>query len=298
MVHERRLGLHTTVLFGHEQGKYPDGNTVVVRGRDSSMVIDPSLSARTAGLDVDIVALTHGHEDHVAGVSAVRHRVLTVHRADVAAVRDTDDLMRLYGLPEADWPAMTEVVRERFNFDGWPGAVAFAEGETWDLGGVTVRAIAAPGHTAGHTVFLVEPDGVLVTGDIDLSTFGPYYGDETSSLDDFEVTLEMVERIEARHYVTYHHKGVVDGHDAFAPAVRTYAAVIERRSQALLALLDAPRTFDELVDVGIVYRAGTRPAIFGTAVEQHTIQRHLARLEQEGRVFATGAGAAQEWVRA
>ena len=90
----------------------------------------------------------------------------------------------------------------------------------------TVRAVAAPGHTAGHTVFVIEPDGVVVTGDIDLSSFGPYYGDETSSLDAFEATLEMVEHLEARHYVTYHHKGVVDGHDAFVPAVRAYAAVI------------------------------------------------------------------------
>ena len=46
-VTERRsLGPHATVLFGVEQGKYPDGNSVLVEGRDGSLLIDPSLSVR------------------------------------------------------------------------------------------------------------------------------------------------------------------------------------------------------------------------------------------------------------
>ena len=32
-----------TVLFGEKNGKYPHGNTVVVRGDEESLVIDPSL---------------------------------------------------------------------------------------------------------------------------------------------------------------------------------------------------------------------------------------------------------------
>ncbi len=59
-------------------------------------------------------------------------------------------------------------------------------GASWDLGGgVAVRAIHMPGHTSGHCVLLVEPGGVAFIGDIDLSSFGPYYGDATSSLADF-----------------------------------------------------------------------------------------------------------------
>lgn len=290
----RTLGPHTTVLFGDEQGKYPDGNSVLVSGSHSTMLVDPSLSSRTAGLAVDILALTHAHEDHAAGISAVQHQQLTVHDADVAALRDTAALMQLYGVPEHDRPAMTEFVATRFHFEGWPDAVGFAADTVFDLGGVTVRAVHAPGHTAGHTVFLVEPDGVLVTGDIDLSSFGPYYGDAQSSLDDFEATLRMVAGIEAAHYVTYHHKGVVDGHAAFADAVGAYAAVIDRRSTALLDLLDTPRRFDELVATGIVYRPGTRPPLFGESVERYTIRRHLERLVAERRVIGDDQG----WVRA
>jgi glyoxylase-like metal-dependent hydrolase (beta-lactamase superfamily II) len=258
------------------------------------MLIDPSLSARNLGLEVDIVALTHAHEDHAAGVSGVSFHRLTVHEADVAALRDHGELMRLYGVPERDWAAMTEFVTTRFHFEGWPEAEAFVADTVFDLGGVTVRAVHAPGHTAGHTVYLVEPDGVLITGDIDLSSFGPYYGDAQSSLDEFEATLAMVKGVEAAHYVTYHHKGVVDGHAAFAEAVTAYAAVIDRRTAALLAMLDAPRRFDELVATGIVYRPGTRPVLFGESVERYTIRRHLDRLVAQG----AARGDDQGWERA
>jgi glyoxylase-like metal-dependent hydrolase (beta-lactamase superfamily II) len=290
---QRALGPHITVWFGHEQGKYPDGNSVVVRGTSGSVVIDPSLSVHRASpaLSVDAVLLTHAHEDHVAGVSAVAAGSVHVHHADLPALQSVDGLMRLYGLDEGDWPTMTQLVTERFHFVGWPEALGFGDGEVWHLGGVTVTAVHAPGHTAGHTMFLIESDDgtrVVVTGDIDLSTFGPYYGDAASSLADFEATLAMAHELHADHYVTFHHKGVIDGFDDFRTAVEAYQAVFGRRTESLLALLAERRTVDELVDIGIVYRAGTRPAVFGTSVERRTIRQHLDRAVADGAVVTDG----------
>lgn len=295
LVSERRaLGPHTTVLFGSDQGKYPDGNTVLVQGRDGSLVIDPSLSARGEGLQVDRVLLTHTHEDHAAGISGVRWAELSVHEADLAALQSIDGLMVLYGLAGTTAEVMGEMVRAQFHFEGWPQATGLRDGDVVDLGGVTVRLVHAPGHTGGHSVYLVEPDGVLVTGDIDLTSFGPYYGDAASSLDEFETTLEAVREIDTAHYVTFHHKGVVDGHAAFAAAVDAYAGSITRRSNDLLTLLaGGPQTFADLHTRGIVYRAGTRPPNFGDSVEAHTIERHLARLLDDGVVASDGS---QYWL--
>jgi glyoxylase-like metal-dependent hydrolase (beta-lactamase superfamily II) len=293
VVAQRQLGSHVTVLFGHEQGKYPDGNSVLVRGRVAAALIDPALSVRNAvpAIRVDTVLLTHTHEDHAAGLSAVEAGEICVHVADLAALRSVDDLMRLYGVPEDVWPQMTQLVQERFHFEGWPQARGLTDGQTFDLGDVSVRAIHAPGHTSGHTVYLVESvDGtrVVVTGDIDLTTFGPYYGDASSSLEAFEATLTMMRGLEADHYVTFHHKGVIDGHAAFAAAVDQYIAVFGRRRQALLDLLATPSNFAELVGRGIVYRAGTRPPLFGDSVERYSIRRHLDRLLSDGAAATDG----------
>ena len=93
---------------------------------------------------------------------------------------------------------------------------------------------------------------VVATGDIDLTTFGPYYGDASSSLEAFEATLEMMRDLRADHYVTFHHKGVIDGHEAFAAAIDQYAAVFGRRQQSLLV---APRRAAHVRRAG---RAGHR----------------------------------------
>ncbi len=287
------------MLFGHEQGKYPDGNSVLVQGSSGSALIDPSLGVRALDppLVVDTVLLTHTHEDHAAGVSAVQWGALKVHHHDLPALRSVDGLMALYGLPEAQWPQMVELVTGRFHFVGWPQAEGLADGARLDLGGVTITLVHAPGHTSGHSVYLIEGDDgvrVVVTGDIDLTGFGAYYGDAASDLGAFERTLQMVRGLVADHYVTFHHKGVVDGHDAFVAAVDAYAESFQRREDALLALLAEPRTFDELVEHGIVYRAGTRPPLFGEPVERRTIHQHLDRLLTDG-VVAEGGG--QYWRR-
>jgi glyoxylase-like metal-dependent hydrolase (beta-lactamase superfamily II) len=289
---ERSLGPSVTVLFGQSSGKYPDGNSVLVRGSQRSVLIDPSLGVRCRPtIDVDMVMLTHTHEDHAAGISAVRFGSLHVHEADLAALQSVDGLMALYGLTGQAAADMTELVSDGFHFAGWPDALGFAHGDVFDLGGVSVRVVHAPGHTGGHSVLVAETAGgptVAVAGDIDLSSFGPYYGDAASSLDDFQRTLSVVRELRADHYVTFHHKGVIDGFDAWRAAVDAFAAVIDRREGALLDLLAEPRTLDELAAVGIVYRAGTAPPVFGLPVERRSIAQHLERLVGAGRVELTG----------
>jgi glyoxylase-like metal-dependent hydrolase (beta-lactamase superfamily II) len=226
----------------------------------------------------------------MAGVSAVQFDDVSVHERDLPALRSIEGLMALYGLPPERVPGMTALVTEQFHYIGWPSATGLEGGARFDLGEVSVTAIHAPGHTGGHCVYLIASDDgshrTVVTGDIDLSSFGPYYGDAQSDLEEFEATLEMLPSLVADHYVTFHHKGVIDGHTAFVFAVEAFAASITRRETALLDLLSEPRTFDELCDIGIVYRPGTRPPLFGDGVEVNSIRRHLAQLTAQGRAVA------------
>ena len=83
--------------------------------------------------------------------------------------------------------AFRPVVLDEFHYTERPDALGFADGERFDLGGgLRVEVVHLPGHTRGHCGFLVEPDGVFFVADVDLSSFGPYYGDHWSDLEDFE----------------------------------------------------------------------------------------------------------------
>jgi glyoxylase-like metal-dependent hydrolase (beta-lactamase superfamily II) len=146
-----------------------------------------------------------------------------------------------------------------------------------------VRVIHTPGHTRGHCAFHIEPDDVLYLGDIDLSSFGPYYGDAWADLEAFEDSLTRVREIDARHYVTFHHIGVLEGRRAFLERLDRFSAVIQRREKRLLDFLRDPRTLEEIAEHGFVYRMGDAVAFMACA-ERRSMGQHLERLVREGRV--------------
>ena len=146
-----------------------------------------------------------------------------------------------------------------------------------------MRVIHAPGHTRGHSFFHVEPEDVLYLGDVDLTSFGPYYGDAWSSLEDFERTLALARTLDARWYATFHHIGVVEGRAAFLERLDRFTAVIAAREARLLEFLAAPRTLDEIVAHRFVYRPGDAVP-YADDVERRSMGQHLARLTIARRV--------------
>ncbi|MEA2625213.1 MAG: hypothetical protein QOD06_1258 [Candidatus Binatota bacterium] len=281
---ERTLG-HTTVLFGENGGKYPQGNSIVVAGTEESLILDPSLGMiprREQLPPVDRVVNSHSHEDHFAGNHLFPGVPWHIHELDALGLRSLEDMMTVYGYDEAAERYMRRALVEEYHYAPRPDALTFSDGHVFDLGGVRMTAIHTPGHTRGHTCFRIEPDDVLCLGDIDLSSFGPYYGDAWSSLEDFEKTLDVVRRIEARWYATFHHIGIVEGREAFLERLDRFAAVIAKRESRLLEFLRQPRTIEEIVGHRFVYRP--QDAVpFADPVEKRSMGFHLERLAREGR---------------
>jgi len=290
----RRLDFgRVSVYFGEKSGKYPDGNQVVVRGSDTRAAFDTLLVANRIGADLDdaeLVVLGHAHEDHMAGLHRLPRAAVHVHERDVEAVRSWPGLLRHYGLSESATEPMLAKIRREFFYTPRPDAIGYRDGAVWELGGSRVRAIHMPGHTSGHCVLLVEPEGVAFIGDIDLGSFGPYYGDATSSLADFRRTLARLPDLPATVWVTSHHRGVYTEREAFLSALAAFAAKIDERSERLLAMLaDAPKTLDELVAVRLIYPPDYQEIWIDDA-ERRTISQHLDELVAAGRVVCDDAG--------
>jgi len=287
---DRSLG-RVTVLGGDRGGRYPHGNSLLVAGSEETLLIDPSLSliGRASLPFTDRVLNSHCHEDHVAGNHLYPKAPLLLHEADLPGIRSLDAMMEIYGMSPRIAAAFRQVLVDDFHYTPRPDATAFRDGDVFDLGDVRVRVIHAPGHTRGHCVLHVEPEDVVYLGDIDLSSFGPYYGDAWSSLEDFERTLAQVREIDARWYATFHHIGVVEGRDAFLERIDRFAAVIGTRERRLVEFLAEPHTVDEIVKHRFVYRPGD-PVPFADDVERRSMTQHLDRLLVAGRVEEVEAG--------
>jgi len=290
---EVRIG-PARILFGENRGKYPDANCVLVEGGEERVLLDttPGLVARGRGAvgDVDRILLTHCHEDHLAGNFLFPDAEVWLHAADLPGMASIEAMLDvIYGYTGARRARFERVLVEQFHFVPRPDARAFRDGDVFDLGGgVTVEAVHTPGHTHGHCAFRIEPAGLLFLGDVDLSSFGPYYGDAWSDLEEFETTLEQAAGFEARHYLSGHHVGLVDP-ATYRDRLARYTAKIRERDQRLLEYLREPRTMDDIVAHRFVYRPQDQVPN-ADATERVMMGMHLDRLIRRGGVETVDAG--------
>ena len=276
-----------SVFFGEKSGKYPDGNQVLVRGSDTRAAFDTPIVSNHIGREFDateLVVMGHVHEDHMAGLHRLPDARVHVHEADLPAARSWEGLRTSMGITDEARNAQTLAKFQRdFFYAPRPDAQGYEDGMRWDVGQSTIRAFHMPGHTAGHSVLLVEPEGVAFTGDIDLTGFGPYYGDACSSLRDFRLSLARLPDVPAKVWVTSHHRGVYTDRERFLRDLAAFTARLDEREQRRLERLnESPKTLEQMVERRLLYPPGFE-ATWVVDAETRTISQHLAELLAEGR---------------
>jgi glyoxylase-like metal-dependent hydrolase (beta-lactamase superfamily II) len=287
-----------SIHLGHKSGQYPDGNQLIVRGSDTAVAFDTPLSARALINElqaIDMVILGHVHEDHMAALDLLMHVPVLVHRLDIEAARSWDGLSKHYGYQGEALAGVRSMIERDFHYQPRPDAKAYIEGQNWQLGaGVSIRAHHLPGHTSGHCALVIENEGVAFIGDIELSSFGPYYGDATSSLADFRKSLKQVADIEAKIWVTSHHRAVITDRQKFLSDLAKFADKIDLRSENLLhrLRLGGGQTIDQIAKQGFLYPAN-HAVPWAYSAECRTISQHLDELmaqqlvgQQAGIYFA------------
>ena len=128
------------LLVGKEKALLIDLSNPITWADDAAESLRAIVWERAGGKPLTIT-FTHNHGDHTGMIPAF----------------DEDPGVE-FALPVRDFYHMAErfpADRQRF----------IDEGEIFDLGGMQVEAIVAPGHTAGSMVFLLKDQNLLFTGD-------------------------------------------------------------------------------------------------------------------------------------
>ncbi len=281
-------------IEGQNNGRYPFSNSLFIND-ESTVLIDTGLGKNVLERiirekRVDLVINSHCHEDHINYNYLFKDAKICCHKLDAPAIRSVDELLNRYGPQENEAVKAIEIfIREIFELRESRVDVEFEDNYVFDLGNVKLKVIYTPGHSIGHCCFYVPDEKILFLSDIDLTSFGPWYGCLDSDIDHFIDSINKVKSLRPEIVITSH-KGIITGNDAIEVKFNEYLDKIFERDRKLLGFLREERTIDEIVNKAIIYGQFPEPKVVFKYFERIMIEKHLHRLIRKGFVFKTKKG--------
>jgi glyoxylase-like metal-dependent hydrolase (beta-lactamase superfamily II) len=279
------------VIPGQNGSRYPFCNSLFIDD-ERKAIIDPGsdealLNDLASKHRIDVLINSHYHEDHIAFNDLFDHAALWVHEAEAPCHRSYETYLDYYGLKgNPDMKNWHDLLVGHYRYRERSPALEFKDGDILDFGRTRAQVIHTPGHTIGHCSLYFPDDGILFLADMDLTPFGPWYGDRVSDIDQTIDSMHRILKIPADTYITSHQLGILRG-DISEIAYR-YLDVIDTREARLIKLLDQPRTLKEVVHSWIIYGKKREPSFFFELGEEGMMIKHLERLMRNGRVRKTG----------
>jgi len=278
---------------------YPPNVHLVVDGTEGALIDagfpdEQSIGGRLealrgfAGLKVRYIVITHHHFDHASGA----HRLREATGARIVMHKDEAPLLQRAASEEL--PSDVEIPPERREFvegaRAWRQEAArgtpdelVSDGAALRIGGLTLRMVHTPGHTAGHLSPFLEEGRVLFAGDnvLGMGTTvvpPPPHGDMAQYIE----SLRKMQSLGAELMCCGHGPVVKEPH-------RKLQELIDHRREREEQILSFARQGRDTVQalVRAIYPELDKRLI-GMATSQ--VLSHLSKLEREGRVRTEGQG--------
>ena len=208
-------------------------NLYLVRGTAAAALVDAGISAvaddvigqlEMLGVTPDHLVVTHPHPDHINGLDALRERYpaarvvigpgateFLAHPKTAASLVAEDRFMSEFLVSKGFSPGRPPIERP----PSVEGAVVVGDGETLDLGGLTLRFLHVGGHAIGNILVHVPALGALMCSDslgfrIPRIGFFPIF---FTGYADYMAAIDRLEALEPR-ILCLAHQGPLLGEDA------------------------------------------------------------------------------------
>ncbi len=288
------------LIRGLNKARFPEANalliddeilTLVDAGSDMGQVSRTLKSIGYGMEDIERLILTHFHLDHKHHSEEI-HEIsgceVICHPLSDKGVETFQGMVECYGItnhPIFDtWKVMVK---------GWIPPIYsdytvtghYKDRQTISCGEVELIPIHLPGHTLDHTCFGINGFEIIFLVDIDLTGFGPWYGNEVSDIRAFQNSIEKVMELEPKMGISSHLLDPVT--DNLPTRLRQfYDAFAKRETKILKNISVGYDTLEKLTRLPTIYPR--IPDDVFLVFEEYMVQKHLEILVEDAIIVQDG----------
>lgn len=275
------------LVHGENDGRFPRAHSILITAEEI-VLIDTGcgikrLQELKQEFEVDYIINSHTHPDHSAGNWVFEDLRIFVPQEAFSTSGDLMGLSKRF-VGDVLAPIWRQFAQTQMDFQNCRPTHSYNESSDFQFGDMVLAPIFTPGHTVDHYCFYYEPKRILFSFDYDLTPF-PWYGHEESSLKEFRQSIDRLKKLSTKMVVSSH-RGIITS--KIKSKWKMYANYLDERNQRILALLDSPKTLDQLVEAKPIYRRFPYQEPLLRYWERIMIHLHLAELEEAGEVQQQG----------
>jgi glyoxylase-like metal-dependent hydrolase (beta-lactamase superfamily II) len=287
---------HVHLVRGENNARFPEANSLLIDDEILTLVdAGSSMRSLEATLrdlghkvsDIKQIVLTHFHIDHkghAAEIQKLANCNVVCHSLAEIGVKTFEGMVEFYGIGGHqhfdDW---RKLLARRFDHvvTSYEVTETFEEGEPIDCGATELTPIHLPGHTIDHTCFGINGLETILLVDIDLTHFGPWYGNAVSDIEDFRKSVQRVIDIEPKVGISSHLIDPVS--DDLDGQLRRYLTIFDERDNRILENISTGiDTLEKLIQKPTIYPRIPQPAYL--VFEQFMLEKHLELLLKNDKI--------------
>ncbi len=285
------------LIRGTNEARFPEANTILIddeiltlvdAGSNPNQVFSTLRDLGHQPEDLNRIVLTHYHADHkgyAAYLRSVSKCEVLCHPLAREGVESFQTMMKFIGIdnPETKghWLNLIQArlphVQDDYTVDG-----IFHEDKPIDCGEVELIPLHSPGHTHDHTCFGINGLEKVLLVDIDLTEFGPWYGNTVSDVRDFKKSIEDIIDLEPKMGISSHLLDPVTR--GLEEKLKWYLEFFQKRDAEILHHIAAGMdTIKKLAQIPIIYPRIPHPAYF--IFEELMLEKHVELLSKNDLII-------------
>ncbi|MFX0108543.1 MAG: MBL fold metallo-hydrolase [Candidatus Hodarchaeota archaeon] len=284
------------LILGLNNSRFPEANslliddeilTLVDAGSHGSLIIETLKDLGHDPSDLDRIVLTHFHIDH-KGYAATLYELskceILCHPLSDKGVLTFQGMAEYYGINRHRyydyWKSFLEARLPHVTTD-YIITGHYQDGKEISCGEVDLLPIHLPGHTIDHTCFGISGRETIFLVDIDLTRFGPWYGNDVSDIPEFKRSVERVIEMQPEVGISSHLPELVK--EDLIDRLETYYSVFKKREDRIMKnISDGHNTIEKLAHVPTIYPRIPYEVYY--SFEEFMLEKHVQLLVSNGDI--------------